>query len=145
VKRGGPQLFAQHIKKGVSARMLSTVRVLILFVALAFSAVGATPTLAANGKGGTSSSSATLTVTPNPTPAYSYVQIAGCGYVPGMWVEITVQGPVGLGFTSAFSDSTGCISHSWWVGDPFTYTVTTYENASSKHPTLIARTVLTAQ
>jgi hypothetical protein len=125
--------------------MLSGVRILTLVAALAFAAVDATPTLAANGKGGTSSSSATLIVTPNPTPAYTYVQISGCGYAPGVWVEITVQGPVGLGFTSALSDSTGCISHSWWVGDPFTYTATTYENASSKHPTLMARTTLVAQ
>src|SRR5260370_39574214 len=114
---------------------------LVIFtLALAMSALTVGSALAAKGHGGSPATNATLIVSPSPAPAYSYVQISGCGDTPGVWVEITIQEPVALGFTSALTDSTGCFSHSWWVGDPYTYTVRTYENASVKNPTLTATT-----
>lgn len=118
----------------------------VFSLALFMSVISASSVFAAKGhSGGTSTTSATLSVSPNPAPAYTYVQISGCAYDPGVWVEITVQEPVALGFTSALTDSSGCFSHSWWAGDPYNYTVTTYENASAKNPTLMATTTLVVQ
>lgn len=118
----------------------------VFSLALVMSALTAGSVFAAKGHGGGgTTTNATLLVSPNPAPAYSYVQISGCGYDPGVWVEITVQGPVALGFTSALTDSSGCFSHSWWSGDRYTYTVKTYENASAKNPTLMATATLIVQ
>jgi len=114
----------------------------VFTLALVTSAVSASPAFAAKGHGGTTPQAASLTVNPNPAPAYTYVQISGCGYDPGVWVEITVQGAVALGFTSALTDSSGCFSHDWWTGDPYSYLVSTYENASARRPTLMATTTL---
>ena len=117
----------------------------VFSLAIALSALSVGSALAAGKHGGSTPTTATLVISPRPAPAYSYVQVSGCGYDPGVWVEITVQEPVALGFTSALTDSTGCLSHSWWVGDPYIYTFTTYENASSNRPTLMASTSLVVQ
>ncbi len=108
---------------------------LVIFtLALAMSALTVGSAFAAKGgksgggSGGTTN--ATLSVAPNPAPAYSYVQLSGCGYATGVWIDITVQQPVSLGFTSALTDGSGCFSHSWWVPGPYTYTVQSYEAAS---------------
>jgi hypothetical protein len=117
---------------------------MVISLALIMSALAVDSAFAAKGRGGTGTK-ATLIITPNPAPAFTYVQISGCGYDPAVWVDITVQEPLALGFTSALTDSSGCFSHSWWDGDPYTYTVKTYENASAKNPTLMATATLVVQ
>jgi hypothetical protein len=117
----------------------------VFTLALVTSAVTASAAFAAKGRGGSTPGNASLTVNPNPATAYTYVQISGCGYDPGVWVEITVQGPVALGFTSALTDSAGCFSHDWWTGDPYSYLVSAYENASARKPTLMATTTMVVQ
>jgi hypothetical protein len=81
--------------------------------------------------GGGSSYSATLSITPNDAPAWSRVWGSGCGYKTNSEVYVDVQKPSALMFTSAMSDSSGCVSFTFTTDDPGTYYVSARQQLSN--------------
>jgi hypothetical protein len=81
--------------------------------------------------GGGGSYSATLSIKPNDAAAWSRVWGSGCGYKANSEVYVDVQKPSALAFTSAMSDSSGCVSFTFTTDDPGTYDVSVRQQLSS--------------
>ena len=90
-----------------------------------------------------SCSTCTLSVTPNPAPASSTFHASGCGYTPGVAVQMTLWSPQAIASTVAGVDSTGCMNLDWSTNQSKgTYTLTASVCDSRSHCTYAAVTTI---
>jgi len=119
-------------------------RRLVFPVVVLVSALVAVPAYA-GGHQTTSTSRASVSASPNPVASGgSSYTLSGCGYVLGKSVNVVVNEPKAMLFTSVGTDSSGCMRLMLWTGDaPATYAISTYQQLrGGTKQTLMASTSL---
>ena len=109
-----------HVAQAVLEGALISLLVVGLMASTAFAAK---PTAGSGGHGhkggGGTTGTATLVVSPNPVPAYSTFQITGCGYQPGVGVQLNLYAPGGMAVWGGVADSGGCLYNATgWANAP---------------------------
>jgi hypothetical protein len=139
--------FTRHLISALIEALLIVLIVVAVTVGFALvsraAPAGATGVLAGRG-GHANATSATLTLSPNPVAAWSSFRGSGCGYTVGKQVNISVSGPDWKAGVPVGVDASGCMSFTFWVDGPGSYTVKAMQNLSGRKQTTLASAILTA-
>lgn len=110
-------------------KILTILAAVVLSVTMAVPAEAARPFHAGR-------TAATITVSPSAPTVGSNVVFAGCGYEPGVGVNVVVNGPSATSFMGDLADAEGCFTtadnFTFPVNDVGTYEASAYQSRRNK-------------